>query len=133
MAGRRSPWGGGDKGGDQPGEAAGEVGDADEGKGAPEAESGGAEPPRGPRNPWLPPGGETPPRRSATIDDIFRGKDRRKPGGGGGGNFPRLPQRPDGKSWFPLIVGAIALLWIGLTMFHMVGPKEQGIVTTFGK
>jgi membrane protease subunit HflK len=53
--------------------------------------------------------------------------------GGGGGGFPRLPQRPGGKSWFPLIVGAIAVLWIGFTTMHQVGPKEQGIVTTFGK
>src|SRR5262249_13273116 len=120
MAGRRSPWGGGDKGGDQPGEGVGDAGEPEDG-GAPE-------PPRGPRNPWLPPG-DTPPRRSATIDDIFRGKDPRKGGGGGGGGggMPRLPQRPGGKSWFPLIVGGIALIWIGVTTLHMVGPKEQGI------
>jgi membrane protease subunit HflK len=47
--------------------------------------------------------------------------------------MPRLPQRPDGKSWLPLIVGAVVLIWIGVTTLHMVGPKEQGIVTTFGK
>ena len=47
--------------------------------------------------------------------------------------MPRLPQRPGGKSWFPVIIGAIALIWIGVTTLHMVGPKEQGIVTTFGK
>ena len=132
MAGRRSPWGGGNKGGDQPGGAD----EANDGQAAPD---GGAEPgerPKGPRNPWLPPG-DTPPRRSATIDDIFRPKGR-KPGGnggggGGGGGLPRLPQRPDGKSWFPVIVGGIALVWVGLSVFHMVGPKEQGIVTTFGQ
>jgi modulator of FtsH protease HflK len=133
MAGRRSPWGGGDKGGDNTGD--------DEGDGAerpPQAEGGSSEPPRGPRNPWLPPGGgEVPPRRSATIDDIFRARERRKGGGGGGGGpgggMPRLPQRPDGKSWFPVIVGGIVLLWLGFSTVHMVGPKEQGIVTTFGK
>ncbi|MFA7603396.1 MAG: protease modulator HflK [Novosphingobium sp.] len=123
MAGRRSPWGGGDKGGDRPGEGVGETGNGDDG---------GPEPARGPRNPWLPPGEA--PRRSATIEDIFRVKDRgRSGGGGGGGGFPHLPPRPDGKSWFPLIIGGLALLWIGLTTLHMVGPKEQGIVTTFGK
>lgn len=123
MAGRRSPWGGGDKGGDRPGEGVGETGNGDDG---------GSEPARGPRNPWLPPGEA--PRRSATIEDIFRVKDRgRSGGGGGGGGFPHLPPRPDGKSWFPLIIGGLALLWIGLTTLHMVGPKEQGIVTTFGK
>lgn len=132
MAGRRSPWGGGDKGGDRPGEGVGDAGDGDDGgRGAPGSEGGGSEPPRGPRNPWLPPGDA--PRRSATIDDIFRVKDRKSGGGGGGGGFPRLPPRPDGKSWFPLILGGLALLWIGLTTMHMVGPKEQGIVTTLGK
>ena len=30
-------------------------------------------------------------------------------------------------------MGAVALLWIGMTTTHMVGPKEEGIVTTFGK
>ena len=133
MAGRRSPWGGGDKGGDEPGD---DAGTNDDGKTAPGADGGRQEPPRGPRNPWLPPTGDAPPRRSPTIEDIFRNKDPRKArggGNGGGGGFPRLPQRPDGKSWFPLVVGAIALVWLGFTTVHMVGPKEQGIITTFGK
>jgi membrane protease subunit HflK len=131
MAGRRSPWGGGDQGGEQP---EGGTDDAEGGHTAPQGDGGAPDPGKGPRNPWLPPAGETPPRRSASIEDIFRSRDRRKAGGGGGGGgMPRLPQRPDGKSWFPLIVGAIVLLWVGLTTFHMVGPKEQGIVTTSGK
>jgi membrane protease subunit HflK len=127
MAGRRSPWGGGDKGTDEPQADKPDRGGAGDG--------GASEPPRGPRNPWLPPDDAPPPRRSPTIDDIFRAKDPRKPrgGGGGGGHLPRLPQRPDGKSWFPLILGALVLLWIALTTLHMVGPKEEGIVTTFGK
>jgi membrane protease subunit HflK len=133
MAGRRSPWGSGGKGDQESGGEAG--GDSGEGGGN-EGAGGPSEPPRGPRNPWLPPGSETPPRRSASIEDIFRPKDGRQQrggGGGGGGNFPRLPQRPGGKSWFPLIVGATALIWLGVTTTHMVGPKEQGIVSTFGK
>jgi len=124
MAGGRSPWGGGDKGKDAgsdsgDGQSEGETGDASD----PEA-------PRGPRNPWLPPG-DTPPRRSANIEDIFRGRDQRGPGGPGGG-FPRFPQRPGGKSWLPVIAGGIVLLWVGLTSFYMVGPKQRGIITTFG-
>lgn len=136
MAGRRSPWGGGDNGnggdgetgaGNDPGARGGET-DAPDGN----------PPPRGPRNPWLPSGGEgQPPRRSASIEDIFRGRGQRRGGGpgggGGGGKFPGLPSRPDGKSWTPLIVGAVALIWLGVTTTHMVGPKEQGIVSTFGK
>jgi membrane protease subunit HflK len=133
MAGRRSPWGGGDKGGEEPGDGVGEVESGSGGDNhAPEGGGDAPEPSRGPRNPWLPPS-ETPPRRSPSIDDIFRAKDPRKARGGGGGGFPRLPQRPGGKSWFPVIVGAIVLLWIAFTTMHMVGPKEQGIVTTFGK
>lgn len=129
MAGKRSPWGGGDKGGEG---SAGDGGVADNG-GESDAPGTPPKPLRGPRNPWLPPG-ETPPRRSASIEDIFRSKDR-KPGGGGGGGggMPRLPTRPDGKSWFPIIVGGIVLLWLAVTSVHMVGPKEQGIVTQFGK
>lgn len=136
MTGRRSPWGGGDKGSDgSTGEAAPGGGDTPSLDGAPPP----SPPPRGPRNPWLPPGGETPPpRRSANIEDIFRARDQRRGGGGGGpqgtgGGFPRLPERPGGKSWFPLIVGGIALVWLAVTSTHMIGPKEQGIVTTFGK
>jgi len=135
MAGKRSPWGGGDKGGEG---SAGDTGDAGVGDGGGEPDAPGAPPtpPRGPRNPWLPPG-EAPPRRSASIEDIFRSKERKPggPGGGGsgGGGMPRLPARPDGKSWFPVIVGGIVLLWLAVTSVHMVGPKEQGIVTNFGK
>jgi membrane protease subunit HflK len=144
MAGRRSPWGGGDKGeqeatgetGDQSGDGGpGKSGDAS----GPDAPDGPSEPARGPRNPWLPPGETPPPRRSASIEDIFRAREKRKGGGGGGGGagggngFPRLPQLPDGKTWFPLAIGGIVLLWLGMTTTHMVGPKEQGIVTTFGK
>ena len=129
MAGRRSPWGGGDKG---EAEGAGQDGPAD---GDPSGDPA-PEPPKGPRNPWQPSGGETPPRRSAGIDDIFRPRDQRRGGGGGGGSnggFPRLPPRADGKSWLPYIVGGIVLLWLFVTSTHMVGPKEQGIVTTLGK
>lgn len=125
MAGRRSPWGGGDRGNATP------EGEAEPGGEAPEPSG---EAPRGPRNPWLPPGGGEPPRRSASIEDIFRGKDARTGGPrGGGGGFPRLPERPGGKSWLPLILGGVVLLWLFVTTTHMVGPKEQGIVTTFGK
>jgi membrane protease subunit HflK len=128
MAGRRSPWG-------KPRPDAPDGGEAGEGGAdAPSPSGEGDGPPKGPRNPWLP-GDNGQPRRSASIEDIFRGSGRRGPGGGpgGGGNFPRLPQRPDGKSWFPLIIGGIALLWLGVSTVHMVGPKEQGVVTTFGK
>jgi modulator of FtsH protease HflK len=126
MAGRRSPWGGGDKG------------DSEAGDGTAPAPPEGEAPPSppaapGPRNPWLPSGNEEPPRRSASIEDIFRAK--RSGGGGnqGGGGFPGLPRRPDGRSWMPFIVGGIALVWLFVTMAHQLGSTQQGIVTTFGK
>jgi membrane protease subunit HflK len=128
MTGKRSPWGKPQP--DGPGD-----GDAGAGEGqspTPDAEG---DKPQGPRNPWLPSGDSGQPRRSPSIEDIFRGGDRRRSGGpgGGGGSFPRMPQRPDGKSWFPLIIGGIALLWLAVSTVHMVGPKEEAIVTTFGK
>lgn len=122
MAGKRSPWGTGPSGGD----------DDESGEGPPAPPS--SEAPKGPRNPWLPGGGgeEEGKRRSASIEDIFRHRGNGPRRGGGGGGF-RLPQRPDGKSWFPLAIGAIVILWLGITTTHQIGPKEEGIVTTFGK
>ncbi len=152
MAGKRNPWGsaGGSGGGSASG-SGGDGGDDASGEGGPEGESpvpedapqGGSEP-RGPRNPWLPGGGEggtTPgdrPRRSASIDDIFRNRDgqKRRPGGGGGGGGRgpqfRLPERPDGKSWFPVALVAVGALWVGVTSMHFIQTGEQGIVTWFG-
>jgi membrane protease subunit HflK len=121
MAGKRSPWGKGPSGGD----------DEDSGGEKPSAE----DPPKGPRNPWLPGSGggdEERRRRSASIEDIFRHRGPEGPRRDGGGGF-RLPHLPGGKSWFPLAVGALVLLWLVLTSIHQVGPKEEGIVTTFGK
>jgi membrane protease subunit HflK len=124
MTGKRSPWGK-----PQPEDTGHNDGENRGGADNPPSSEG--DPPKGPRNPWLP-GGNEQPRRSASIEDIFRG---RGPSGGpgGGGRFPRLPQRPDGRSWFPLIVGGIGLLWLAVSTVHMVGPKEEGIITTFGK
>jgi membrane protease subunit HflK len=123
MAGRRSPWGKG------PGDE-----DGGDGDGKPGSEG----QPKGPRNPWLPGGSgggggdEERRRRSASIEDIFRHRGPEGPRRFGGGGF-RLPPRPGGKSWFPLAIGAIVVLWLGFSMIHQVGPKEEGIVTTFGK
>jgi membrane protease subunit HflK len=126
MAGKRSPWGKGSSGGDDGGGGGGDGGD--------EPASSGDDQPKGPRNPWLPGGGsDDRRRRSASIEDIFRHRGPEGPRRGGPGGRFRLPQRPGGKSWFPLAVAAIVLLWLGITTTHQVGPKEEGIVTTFGK
>ena len=145
MAGRRSPWGGGDKEGAGPAQDAGDAAPSDgetsgEDEAAPDAPDPATPPAPGPRNPWQQAG--EPPRRSASIEDIFRARSKgsggKGPGsgggsGGGGGGFPRMPQRADGKSWLPVIVGGAALLWLGVSTYHQLGSNEQGIVTTFGK
>ena len=123
MAGK-NPWGGSSDG-DKPGGDDADGGKTGDGK------------PRGPRNPWLPQGGDGD-RRSASIEDIFKnrgpeGPRRRSggPGGPGGPNF-RMPQRPGGKSWVPVIIAAVVLVWVGVTSTHQVAPREQGVVTWLG-
>jgi len=137
MAGK-SPWGGNKSGG--PSNGGNDAGDSDPSSSAEPAADGSpdtpgktSDKPKGPRNPWLPPSDE--PRRSASIEDIFKNRGPEGPrrvGGGGGPGF-RLPERPGGKSWFPVAVAAIVLVWLGFSMVHQVGPKEEGVVTTFGK
>ena len=117
MAGKNNnPWTGGS--GDDP---SGEDGGSDGG---------------GPRNPWLPGGGGGEPgkRRSASIEDIFRSRGPEGPrrAGGGGGPAFRLPERPGGKSWLPVIAIGIAVLWAAVTSVHFVQPGEQAVVTWFG-
>ncbi len=134
MAGKKSPWGS-NAGGDDNGETGG--GD-DSAGGSPENGGGENPPPRGgngPRNPWLPPASNEP-RRPANLEDRFRrrGGGGGSGGGGGGGGGPsfRMPQRPGGKSWVPVGVGLIVLLWLGTSMVHRISPQEKGVVTTFG-
>ncbi|WFL78311.1 protease modulator HflK [Altererythrobacter arenosus] len=138
MAGGKSPWGGGAGGGGSNGGDSGETGGDTPGE--QESPSGGSGSGDGPRNPWLPGGGsgDRGKRRSASIEDIFKSRGpegpRRRKGGGGGPNGPsfRLPQRPDGRSWTPLILAAVTAIWILTTGVHFVQPREQGIVTWLG-
>lgn len=114
MAGKNNPWGG-DGNGDEPGA---------------DGNAGG-----GPRNPWLPGAGEPGKRRSASIEDIFRNRGPegpRRAGGGGGGPAFRLPERPGGKSWVPVIIAGAALVWVVVTSVHFVQPGEQAVVTWLG-
>lgn len=116
MAGK-NPWGGGG-------------GSGDDGTSGDDGQS------SGPRNPWLPGGGEPGKRRSASIEDIFKSRGpegpRRSGGGGGGGPGLRFPERPDGKSWAPVIIGGVALVWVAVTSFHFVQPGEEAVVTWLG-
>ena len=123
MAGN-NPWGGGD--GDSSGSGNDDTpsGDKDSGKG------------KGPRNPWLPPGsGGGDGRRGPNIEDIFKNRGpegpRRKGGGPGGPNF-RFPQRPGGKSWFPVVVVGIFAVGVLATSVHLIGPQQKAVVKTLG-
>ncbi len=115
MAGKNNPWGGG-SGGDGP--------SGDDGAGG---SDGG-----GPRNPWLPGSGEPGKRRSASIEDIFKSRGPEGPRRAGGGPSFRLPERGDGKSWLPVIIGGVALIWVGVSSVHFIQPGEQAVVTWFG-
>lgn len=125
MAGGRNPWGKAAGGREGEGETPPPTGDK-------------PDPSRGPRNPWLPGGGSgngERPRRTASIEDIFKNRGPEGPrrfGGPGGPGF-RFPQRPGGKSWFPLAIGAILAVGIGLSSIHQVEPIEQATVTTLGR
>lgn len=127
MAGKRSPWG-------KPGRDDDGNGDSGGGDGEQPEPVSGEDAPKGPRNPWLPgSGGEDKPRRSASIEDIFRSRGPEGPRRGTGGPNFRVPQRPGGGSWLPVIGGGVVLVWLLFTSFHLVDTKEQAIVTTFGK
>ncbi len=133
MAGKRNPWGkpSGSNGGngDGGGESGGESGASDGGGDKAGDKS------SGPRNPWLPGGGGTDKgRRSATIEDLFKNRGPEGPsrGGPGGPNF-RIPQRPNGKSWMPVIIIGLLALALGISMVHQIGPREEAVVKTLGK
>ncbi|KUR73152.1 peptidase [Novosphingobium fuchskuhlense] len=137
MAGKKSPWGAGETGSGEP--PVDPAGDGDPGGSGPAAgpasgngASGDGPPPRGgngPRNPWLPPASGDG-RRSPGLEDLFK----RRSGGGGGNGGPgfRLPERPGGGSWVPVVIGIVVLLWLGTSMVHRIAPQEKGVVTTFG-
>ena len=118
MAGKKNPWGSGSDGGSPSGDKSDGGGNGDS----------------GPRNPWLPGGGGGGGgKRPSNIEDIFRNRGPEGPrrGGGGGVNF-RIPERPGGKSWLPIIIAVILGAWFVLTSFHFVQAREQAVVTWFG-
>lgn len=118
--GPRSPW-------DVPGTGSGNE-PPKKGRAKPSAGSSDSEEPRRPSNPWEPQKSADQKPRTPSLEELFRGG-----GGKKGGGFGGLPKRPDGKSWWPVAIGALALLWVGLTSFHRLDSQEQGVVTFLGK
>lgn len=136
MAGRKNPWGSPGKGDNgASGDGSGSDGSGSDGpQDAPDGDK-----PEGPRNPWLPGGGsgKSPPggRRSASIEDLFKNRGPegpRRAGGGGGGPTLRLPERPGGGSWVPVIIAAVVVIWALFTSVHFIQPGERATVTRFG-
>ena len=121
MAGK-NPWGAGSN-------------DSSGSQGGSSGENGGKS--DGPRNPWLPPSGGGDGRKGPNIEDIFknRGPEQKRRSGGPGGprgpNF-RMPQRPGGKSWFPVLVVGILALALLATSVHLIGPQEKAVVKRLG-
>ena len=112
MAKREGPWGGG--GSEAP-------------AGEPVAEP---EPAKGeaPRNPWLTPEPDAQPRRSASIDDIFR------KGRGGGSPGGLIPQGSNvGLRWLPWLVAGTIGAWLLSTSVHVLAQDERALVTTMGR
>jgi membrane protease subunit HflK len=87
--------------------------------------------PKGRQNPWDMKNPENQKPRGPSLEELFRkgGGDK----GGWGGGWNAIPPRAEGKSWWPLIISGLALLWIGWTSFHRLDSQEQGVVTLFGK
>ena len=77
-----------------------------------------------PRNPWLSPDeASTTPRRSASIEQIFRNL-------GGGGS----PQRPAAAlRWLPLAALGLLSGWLVSTSVHVIKPDERALVITMAR
>ena len=126
MAGKKNPWG-------SPGKSSGGASGGDGGSdGGDDASSGGDG--DGPRNPWLPGGGKPGGRKSASIEDIFknRGPEGPRRAGGGGGAGIKLPERPGGGSWAPILIFAVGAVWLLFSSVHFIQPGEEATVTRFG-
>ena len=81
---------------------------------------------KGPRNPWSqpPPGGRPRGRGPSALDELLR---RGREGFGGG-----LPQRPDARQLWPILLVLFVIIWIALTCVHRIGPQERGVLLRLG-
>lgn len=124
----KSPWGSGGGGSNGNGGSGGNSGEGKGGSGDGRGGSGGGSG-GGPRNPWsLPPEGRRPRGGGGggggPFDDLLR-----RMGGGGGG----LPIPPGGARLWSFVVVGLLLVWVLFTSFHVIGPRERGVVTTLGR
>jgi modulator of FtsH protease HflK len=95
------------------------------------AEKGGKAPPKNPWDPVAIDGGKSKNSgKGPSLEELLR---RAGGGGNGGGGWGGLPKRANGRSIWPLIAGALVLLWVGLTSVHQLEPAESGVITRFGK
>ena len=128
MAKNDNPWGEGGSSGDKGGDS-----------GARTSDAGASEPPGdpvpplaegdAPRNPWLTPDADPAPRRSASIDDIFR---NRRGGGSPGGST--LPEGSSlGLRWLPWLIAGTFAAWLASTSVHVLAQDERALVTTMGR
>ncbi|MEP0393120.1 MAG: protease modulator HflK [Erythrobacter sp.] len=128
MAGKKNPWGKPNENGDGDGSDSSGESSSDDKPDGPGKD--------GPRNPWLPGGGgsDDGKRRSASIEDIFknRGPEGPRRAGGGGGPTLRMPERPGGGSWLPVLLVGAAAVWVIFSSVHFIQPGEQATVTRFG-
>jgi membrane protease subunit HflK len=90
--------------------------------------------PRGPRNPWLPPGKRRGRAALGRASRISSAPAARKRAAAALAAAARPAGAPDGKSWWPLGRWRVRLRgWLVTTSIHFIGPKEQGMVTTMGR
>lgn len=102
----KNPWGPGD--GEKTGEDIPPVETA--------TQAGGLEP----RNPWLNQEPDPRPRRSASIDDIFRQR-------GSSGSAALRPR------WLGVIFGVMVMIWLAASSVHMLERDEKALVMTMGR
>ncbi len=124
MAKNDNPWGKGGSSGDN------STGASDAAPSNPAAEP--APPPAedaASRNPWLTPEAEPTPRRSASIEDIFR--NRRGGGSPGSGNVPE--GSTTGLRWLPWLIAGTFAAWLTSTSVHVLAQDERALVTTMGR
>ncbi len=88
-------------------------------------------------NPWLTPEPEPTPRRSASIDDIFRNRRGGGNSGGGAGNGPGGGLLPQGNAlalrWLPWLFSAAFAAWLASTSVHILAQDERALVSTMGR